>query len=156
LQKKKVVIGIGVVILIILVLLLIRSCSNSGQSLSPTEKQTETKTLDFTPYTSAGDSISIPAVTGLNFKAGQFNQQFNLTNPPENKCYFRLSLFLSDNTLIYQSDMIAPSETIAEITLNQVLERGLYRNCQLVFDCFSLENRTPLNSANVQLEINSN
>lgn len=141
------------VLLILLIFLLLRSCSD-GQS-STTPKQSEQKTLDFTPYDYTGDRITIPAVTGINFKANQLTQSVDLSNPAQNACYFRLSLYLSDDTLIWQSDLIAPSETITEITLMQKLDSGLYRNCKLVYDCFDLDDQTPLNSANVQLEINS-
>ena len=51
--------------------------------------------------------------------------------------------------------MIAPTEHIKEITLLQELERGIYRNCRLVYNCYSLDNKTQLNGSNVVLEINA-
>ncbi len=57
--------------------------------------------------------------------------------------------------MLWQSGYIAPSEHISEISLNKKLHRGLYKNCRLVYDCFSLTDKSPLNSGSVKLEINS-
>ena len=44
---------------------------------------------------------------------------------------------------------------ISEITLYKELQRGLYKNCRLVYDCYSLNDKSQLNSGEVKLEINS-
>lgn len=110
--------------------------------------------LDFTPA-AENKSIQIPAVTGIYMRAGELKQTVDFYNPKENNCYFVISLYLSDDTLIYKSDMIAPAEQIKEITLLQELKRGIYRNCRLVYNCYSLDNKTQLNGSNVVLEINA-
>lgn len=88
-------------------------------------------------------------------RAGQLEQTVDFYNPEDNNCFFVLSLYLSDNTLIYESDMLAPGERVKNITLYQPLERGIYGNCKLVYNCFALDGETPLNGSNVVLEINS-
>lgn len=156
-QKRRRVFSIIIAIVIIIVLILsLRCCQsgtpdNNGSGSETTE--TEKKTLDFTPAEER--RIKIPAVTGINLKAGQLRQTVDFHNPKENDCYFVLSLYLSDDTLIYQSDMLAPSEQISEIELLQELQRGIYRNCRLVYSCFALDGKTKLNGSNVVLEINS-
>lgn len=116
---------------------------------------TESKSLDFTPYNNTEDTITIPGIDGLNLKAGQLQQQVDFYNSSQNKCYFQISLFLSDGTLMWKSCYIAPSEEISEITLYKELQRGLYKNCRLVYDCYSLNDKSQLNSGEVKLEINS-
>lgn len=141
--------------IVIIVVLVLRSCDCNNNSTLDITSSTESNRLDFTPYDKDKDKITIPGVDGLNLKAGQLQQQVNFYNPEKNKCYFKISLYLSDDTLIWQSDFLAPSDKISEISLNQELNRGIYKNCRLLYECFSLENKSPLNSGNVKLEINS-
>lgn len=155
-RKKYIVISVILIILIIVFLLLLRSCqSTTTKPEADVTTMSESNSLDFTPYGETSDTITIPAVDGLNLKAGQLNQQIDFYNPAKNKCYFKISLYLSDNTLIWHSNYLAPSERISEISLNQELHRGVYKNCRLVYDCFSLTDKSPLNSGSVKLEINS-
>ena len=88
-------------------------------------------------------------------KSGQLQQSVDFYNPEQNACYFVLSLYLSDDTLIFQSDFLAPGEHISEIMLNQALQRGVYGKCRLVYECFTLDNKCALNTGEVILEINS-
>ncbi len=70
---------------------------------------------------------------------------------------FVFSLYLSDGTLIYKSDYVKPGETLNEITLNQPLQKGLYKNCELVIDCFlDNEAKTQLNGSIQTIEIKTN
>ena len=146
------------IIVIILVLLLFKCCSHRepppSDSTSTTTSEPE-KTLDFVPAGDSSDSINIPAVTGLNLKSGQLQQKVDFYNPKENQCYFIISIYLSDDTLIYKSDYLAPTETITEINLLQTLQRGTYKNCRIVYNCYTLDSKAPLNSGNVKIEINS-
>jgi len=147
------------IIVIILILLLFKCCSsNRGTEPPPsdTTSTTENKTLDFIPVVDApSDSITIPGVTGLNLKSGQLRQTVDFYNPKDNQCYFIISIYLSDDTLIYKSDYLAPAETITEINLLQTLQKGTYKNCRIVYNCYTLDNKAPLNSGNVKIEINS-
>lgn len=156
-KKKKQILVISIAVLIvvfILLLMFLRSCQCSKPP--PNEKETtETNVLDFTPNNESSDSIIIPGINGMNLKSNQLEQKVDFYNPDENNCYFQISLYLSDNTLIWQSDLIKPSEHITQITLKQKLQRGLYRNCRLVYDCYTLDDKTTLNGGQVKLEINS-
>lgn len=139
------------VIVIIILIFLLRSCNNS---IPPNTESPPP--LDFQEYTEYKDkSINIPAVTGLNFKSGQLNQKVDFYNPETNQCYFVISLYLSDNTLIYKSGYLEPSKHINEINLTQELQRGLYRNCRLLYQCYTLDTKSQLNTGEVKLEINS-
>lgn len=141
-------------IVIAVIILCLRGCQPETNSV-PTIPE-ESKSLDFIPATKNENTITIPAITGLNMVAGQLQQAVDFRNPDTNNCYFQISLYLSDDTLIYKSGYLAPSEQIQEITLYQELEKGLYLNCHMVFDCFTLdEEKSPLNSGEIIIEINS-
>lgn len=142
--------------MIIVFLLLLRYCqSTTTKPEADVPTTSESKSLDFTPYGETSDTITIPGIDGLNLKSGQLKQKVDFFNPSENKCYFQISLYLSDGTLIWKSDYIAPSERISEINLYKELQRGLYKNCRLVYNCFSLKDKSQLNGGEVKLEINS-
>ena len=147
-RKKYITIVVILVFLIFLIFCLCRSCekSPSGNTSEPE------KTLEFIPADERdSDNITIPGITGLNMKSNQLNQTVDFYNPDSNLCYFKISLYLSDDTLIYQSDYLKPSEHITEITLR----RGIYKNCRLVYQCYSLTDKIELNSGELKLEINA-
>lgn len=155
-REKYIIAFILLVIVAIILVLLLHSCQgHNTNSVADVTTTTESKLLDFEPYDKTDDIITIPGIDGLNLRAGQLQQQVDFNNPSENKCYFKISLYLSDDTMIWQSGYIAPSEHISEISLKKKLHRGLYKNCRLVYDCFSLTDKSPLNSGSVKLEINS-
>lgn len=153
--NKILVLFVGIIILILIILSL-RCCNNTTKQQSFTSTQETTNTLDFSPYESGNaNNISIPGMSGINLKAGQTNQIVDFYNPSKNECLFKMELFLSDGTLIWKSDYIAPSEHISEITLLQTLQKGIYKNCKLIYNCYTVDSKTPLNKGNVLLEINS-
>lgn len=148
------------IVVILVLLLLLKCCSNKASTPSPSEDTSQTtstdKTLDFIPAVDApSNSITIPAVTGINLKSGQLQQKVDFYNPKENNCYFVISIYLSDDTLIYKSDFLAPTETITEINLLQTLQKGTYQNCRIVYNCYTLDSKATLNSGDVKIEINS-
>ena len=146
------------IIVIILILLLFKCCSSNRGTKPPpsdTSSTTETnKTLDFIPAGEEG-RITIPGYAGIYFKAGTTQQTVDFHNPETNNCYFKISLYLSNDFLLYESDLIKPGEQLKEITINQKLEKGLYKNCLLVYQCYSLNDETPLNGSTQNIEINS-
>lgn len=148
------------IVVMLILLLLLKCCSNKASTPSPSEDTSQTtstdKTLDFIPAVDApSNSITIPAVTGINLKSGQLQQKVDFYNPKENNCYFVISIYLSDDTLIYKSDFLAPTETITEINLLQTLQKGTYQNCRIVYNCYTLDSKATLNSGDVKIEINS-
>lgn len=143
---------------ILVFLLILKFCGKTTTPLSDDISQTTstTKPLDFVPAVDASpNSITIPAVTGINLKSGQLQQKVDFNNPKGNQCYFVISIYLSDDTLVYKSDYLAPSETITEITLLQPLQKGTYKNCRIVYNCYTLDSKAALNSGDVKIEINS-
>ena len=98
--------------------------------------------------------IAIPGYEGLTLQAGAKKQSIRLPNPEENDCYFQISLYLADDTLLWQSDLIKPGKTSAPITLSRILEPGAYPGATLRYACFRLDReKTPLNGAETKLTL---
>ena len=158
-RKRAVFVGIITFVIIVIIILCLRCCNKTAPDESANAPDSYVSTtkpeLDFIPAADdeSTHSIQIPAMTGMSMRAGRLEQRVDFYNPKENSCYFVLSLYLSDGTLIYKSDMLAPSEHITDITLMQELQRGLYRNCRLVYNCYALDGKTPLNGSSVVLDI---
>ena len=100
----------------------------------------------------SGENISIPGYETLSFAAGKTAQAVNLKNPPENACTFVLTLTLEDGETLWTGKALSPGEAFTSITLNRALSAGEYP-ATLHYDCFSLQDHTPLNGAEIQLTI---
>ena len=95
--------------------------------------------------------IDIPGYESLSFKAGSLSQKVNLKNPQTNDCYFVLSLIINSETL-WTSDYIEPGYAVKKLTLTRAPEKGEY-DAVLHYDCFTLNDKTPLNGAEIQLKL---
>lgn len=99
-------------------------------------------------------SIAIPGYEMLELKADSKKQSLCMPNPPQNCCYFQISLYLEDGTLLWQSELIEPGTNSKPIVLSQALEKGMYPNAVLRYSCYSQdENLTPLNGAETKLTL---
>lgn len=96
----------------------------------------------------------LPAYGGLTFEAGTKEQDDVLQNPGENSCLLRISLILADGTTIYQSELVKPGYYTKPITLIAPMERGIYRDVTMKYECFTDdEAQSPLNGATTKLDI---
>ena len=103
------------------------------------------------------ERIVIPGTDVLELKAGERKQIVNFYNPENNKCYLKVCLLKEDGKVLYQSELIAPGETVNEIELKNTLSKGTYENAMLKYECFAMdEGKTPLNGAELALTIQSN
>ena len=142
-------------LLIAFIVSLFAYCHKSTDKPPANTEQTQ-KPLDFEEYEEyKNQSISIPGTSGIALAANTTTQTVDFYNPQENQCYFVISLYLSDDTLIYKSDYIEPGERITDIELLQTLKQGIYKNCTLNYDCFTLANKSRLNGSTIKLEISS-
>lgn len=154
-KHRRLFVAAAFIIAAIMILMLLYGCPFEKLSIHENNNTTtSTDELDFTPAGENNHTIQLPIVSGLNMRAGQLKQTVDFYNPNKN-CHFIISLYLSDGTLIYKSDMIAPAERITEITLLQTLQRGIYGKCKIVFDCLALDKKTALNGGSANIEINS-
>ena len=99
------------------------------------------------------DSIAIPGYEILELEANSKTQTLCLSNPPQNVCYFQITLYLEDNTLLWESELIKPGKNSKPIVLKQVLEKGTYTNAVLKYECFQMDGITPLNGAETKLTL---
>lgn len=153
-MKKKWIILALCIIPVFALLLCLRQCENDIPT-PPLETEPR-KTPDFTPMEGkAENSISIPGTNGIYLKPNQLEQTVNFYNPEKNNCLFVISLYLSDDTLIYQSEYIRPGDQLTEITLRTELQQGIYKNCRLVYECFSLDGQTQFNGSQFSIDINT-
>ena len=100
----------------------------------------------------SGENIAIPGYETLSFAAGKTAQAVNLKNPAENACTFVLSLSLDDGETLWTGEAIQPGEAFTRITLSKALDAGDYP-ATLHYDCFSLNDNTPLNGAEIKITI---
>ena len=140
--------------LIALLLLCLKSCDNTNNE--PVIDTTTNNKLEFEASSDNKKRILLPGMDGINLKSETLEQAVNFYNPRENNCCFIMSLYLSDNTLLWQSDFLMPGESINTITLNTKLKKGKYRNCRLIYKCFSVESKKSLNSGEMMIEITAN
>lgn len=157
-KRLVMILCIAVAVIVIIIILCLRGCEHKSSESQSADNDGSIPTegvLDYIPYDDNNGKIRIPVVTGVRLKAYSLEQTVDLYNPKVNNCYFIISLYLSDGTLIYKSEMIAPDEHITNITLLQELQRGKYRNCKLVYNCVAMDGVTPLNGSDVVVEINT-
>lgn len=153
-MKRNIIFIIISVVIIISIILLLKSCNDTNHTINSTVP-TETNSLDFLSFGNNTNKISIPGMDGINLKSGQLNQIVDFYNPDNNNCLFKIQLYLSDNSLIWESNYIEPAEHITNITLKKALKKGTYKNCKLLYKCFTIDSKSPLNNGEVLLEINT-
>ena len=100
------------------------------------------------------NSISMPGFEIITLKAEEKHQTIAFENPAQNCCYFKISLLLEDGTLLWESNYIEPGENSKNVKLKQRLEKGTYRNAVLKYSCFALQDKRPLDGAEMKLTIN--
>lgn len=101
------------------------------------------------------DTIDIPGFDRINFKADTKEQSVNLYNPEQNSCYFKMSILLSDGTKLWESKLIEPGKAVYNLTLNQGMSVGEYKDCTLKYECFAMDDKqTPLNGSEIKFTLN--
>lgn len=99
------------------------------------------------------NQISIPGFEQLIFQQGQKKQKVVFGNPVHNNCYFVVSLTLENGEEIYRSGLISPGKSVQEIELTRALKAGTYFTV-LTYDTYTLDDsKTPLNGANMNVDI---
>lgn len=156
-MKMRRIIGLWMMLCI----LLTAGCGHSKQAEGnpplPVEEDAvewEGSREEYSGAEAASESIALPGMDEMNFKANEKIQTVNLYNPAENSCYFKISILLEDGTVLYQSNLIAPGKGLYDIELQKALPEGTYENSVLKYECFDMdEDYTPLNGAELTLTI---
>lgn len=133
----------------LLLLLILKGCSGGKIPNTDNAANNTAATVEKNP-----DSIAIPGYEMLELKAGSKEQSLCMPNPPQNCCYFQITLSLEDGTLLWQSELIAPGTNSKPMVLSKALEKGMYPNAVLRYSCYSQdENLSPLNGAETKLTL---
>lgn len=98
------------------------------------------------------DEILIPGYDSMIMKANTKEQQVDMGNPSDNKCYFVIVLKLTDGTELYRSDYLKPGEGLEEITMEKELDVGEYQAI-IEYNCYALEDKSTLNSGSVEFTL---
>lgn len=128
--------------LVLALALLLTACGAGGDRV---ERFAEAKS-------GSSENIAILGYETLSFKAGKQTQKVRFTNPAENSCTFVLSLTLDDGDTIWTGEAIKPGEMYTQIELNRALDKGNYE-ATLHYNCYSLNDNTPLNGADIKLTL---
>lgn len=100
----------------------------------------------------SGASIAIPGFDVLTFQAGQTAQAVNLQNPAQNACAFVMTLSLEGGEVLWTGEALSPGQAFTRINLLRALEPGQYP-ATLHYECYTLNDQTPLNGAETQLTL---
>ena len=139
--------AILLIVCVVLVILLLQTCQPIGVD------QTESTVPETTAQKNAG-AISIPGYEMLELKADSKQQTIALSNPPQNNCYFEISLYLQDGTLMWESELIEPGKASKPLVLTKELTKGYYPKSVLRYACFAMnKDRTPLNGAETKVTL---
>lgn len=132
---------------LVVMILVLKGC-DSIPTIDPSNEATTA------PVVKNPDSIAIPGYEMLELKAGSKEQSLCMPNPPQNCCYFQITLSLEDGTLLWKSELIAPGTNSKPMVLSEALEKGMYPNAVLRYSCYSQdENLSPLNGAETKLTL---
>lgn len=81
--------------------------------------------------------VKIEARTGIYLKYGKLLQSVDFINLSENKYDMKILVYLSDGTLLYESDFLSPGHVISEAKFRAVPKRGTYTNSLIVYKFYS-------------------
>lgn len=151
-----------VIVILIIFLALLRSCSNgddqkgqitvpdtSNESVESIQEDSEEKSV-----TNSYGTIAIPGYEALTLQADEKKQRISFNNPEQNKCYFVISLYLSDGTLLWKSDYVKPGSVSKAVVLSQTLSEGTYKDCLLKYECFAYDtSKKQLNGAETKVTL---
>ena len=110
--------------------------------------------ISLTSVSALSANIFIPGYDTIHFKAGKITQEVMFRNPIENKCSFMMRLTLEDGTEVWTADqLLYPGEAFIKIDLEHVLERGIYRNAVMKYECYTLDGGARLNGAEIRITL---
>ena len=72
-------------------------------------------------------------------------------NPEGNPCYFVITL-LAEGRELYKSGMIAPGQALYSVKADPIPEAGTY-TATIQYECYHLTTQTPLNGAEINVEL---
>ena len=140
---------VAIAMIALLLILILKGCDHDAAANQENTENSTAAAVEKNP-----NSIAIPGYEMLELKAGSKEQSLCMPNPPQNCCYFQISLYMEDGTLLWESELIEPGKTSKPIVLSKALEKGMYPNAVLRYSCYRMdENLSPLNGAETKLTL---
>ena len=85
--------------------------------------------------------VKIEARTGIYLEAGYNLQALEMMNLSENNYDMKISIYLGDGTLLYESGYLSPGQEIDNAEFRMVPERGTYSNSLIVYRFYSSDSK---------------
>ncbi len=95
-------------------------------------------------------SITIPGLASLTLPSGETEVNVDIGNPPNNTCNMVISLVLEDGTVLFTSGILAPGESVGNVTLSSPLAPGAY-SAAVCFEAYDPDDNSALNTAEVNI-----
>lgn len=117
--------------------------STQDESIKASDVDESSETVDVLT-----DTIDLPQFAWINLKADSKEQDLTFKNPPQNFANIRVTIMLSDRTVLWTSKIISPGKSSEKVVLSHALSAGDYNNSILKYECFQNDEAlTPLNGA---------
>lgn len=151
------------VIIMVVLLLLLRQCNCSSDT--DTTQTTTAESANTLPALEFGDSngregfggdatgMKLTATSGFVFVANQIDQDAKFVNSADNPYPFKVTLYLSDGTIVYESGYVYPDDCISKIRLNQRLSTGVYKKALMVYRIYSPDLQKAISQYEFPIEI---
>lgn len=162
-QRRMVLCVLIAIVAIIILCLLLRQCDcSSGGNAS---QATTTESANTLPALEFGDSngregfggdatgMKLTATSGFIFVANQIDQDAKFANSADNPYPFKVTLYLSDGTIVYESGYVYPDDCISKIRLNQRLSTGVYKKALMVYRIYSPDLQKAISQYEFPIEI---
>ena len=102
-------------------------------------------------------SINLPGYDAITFKADKKEQEVMIPNPPENTCLVKITLKLSDGTVLWESEDVEPGRYSTPIVFEKALKKGTYKDSVLEYKCFTNDKEhSQLNGAECKFTLITN
>jgi len=102
------------------------------------------------------DNITAPGFKDISFSKDSKKQSVNLYNPASNNCSFKMSILLSDGTVVWSADeLLMPGYGFDTIHLEKALGAGIYPDSMLCYTCYDNDGHQ-LNGSIITLTIHGN
>lgn len=132
-------------VILLLILLVCGICFFFGKGSNDNSNPATNQSIS--DQSSSAEIISLLGYSSIELAANTIEQDMTFSNPKENNCYIKVSILLSDGSILWTSDLIAPGNTSDTIKLTTALSEGTYKNSVLKYDCYTIDTLAALNGA---------
>ncbi len=126
-KRIKIIVSVCIFIIIISVLIFKAYSVENEKKISESISAKEKTVNDLANKEVDSTHIFVDLNSLLTFKEGSTRTYLNLTNPKYSAYYMQVKIGLSENDILYESEILPPDTTVYYIDINRVLEKGQYK-----------------------------